>query len=108
MQLSLVHDLAEAHVGDITPVHRLRAAGLLFTKKRRPHPSRSIGDSQAKTKEPPIQRPEADPEDIDDVIVVSDSEDDLACNKKDCRDNPFCLNHLGQDKWDDSGMLIMT
>jgi hypothetical protein len=33
-----------------------------------------------------------------DVIVVSD-EDVTACNKRLCRKNPNCLNHLGQDRW---------
>ncbi|KAJ8078975.1 hypothetical protein PM082_013259 [Marasmius tenuissimus] len=38
----------------------------------------------------------------EDIIIVSD-DDDKSCNKKDCRSNPFCLNYLGQDKWDDEG-----
>ncbi|KAL0058942.1 hypothetical protein AAF712_014345 [Marasmius tenuissimus] len=38
----------------------------------------------------------------EDIIIVSD-DDDKSCNKKDCRSNPFCLNYLGQDKWNDEG-----
>ena len=38
----------------------------------------------------------------DDIIVISDDEPPL-CNKKLCRNNPNCLNYLGQDKWEDEG-----
>ncbi|KAL0577943.1 hypothetical protein V5O48_004050 [Marasmius crinis-equi] len=36
----------------------------------------------------------------EDVIIVSDDEEGQ-CNKKDCKFNPFCLNYLGQEKWED-------
>ncbi|KAF9052908.1 cysteine proteinase [Panaeolus papilionaceus] len=36
----------------------------------------------------------------DDVIVISDAEDET-CSKTLCKLNPFCLNYLGQDKWED-------
>ncbi|KAI0345367.1 cysteine proteinase [Trametopsis cervina] len=35
----------------------------------------------------------------DDIIVVSDDETP-ACNVKNCRGNPHCLNYLGQEKWE--------
>jgi len=39
-------------------------------------------------------------DDPDDVVVVSDNESSN-CTKKNCRNNPNCLNHLGQDTWED-------
>jgi ubiquitin carboxyl-terminal hydrolase 48 len=39
----------------------------------------------------------------DDVIIISDDEGN-SCTKKNCKDNPNCLNYLGQDKWEDEGM----
>lgn len=40
--------------------------------------------------------------DDDDVIVISDDEAPK-CNAKTCKWNPYCLNHLGQEKWQDEG-----
>jgi hypothetical protein len=38
-----------------------------------------------------------------DVIVLSDSDDEvqLVCSKAKCKNNPYCLNYLGQEKWED-------
>ncbi|OJT06086.1 Ubiquitin carboxyl-terminal hydrolase 48 [Trametes pubescens] len=36
----------------------------------------------------------------DDVIVISDDEGPT-CSVKACKNNPFCVNYLGQDKWED-------
>jgi hypothetical protein len=41
-------------------------------------------------------------EDNDDVIVISD-DDVPQCHKKVCKNNPNCLNHLGQEIWEDEG-----
>jgi ubiquitin carboxyl-terminal hydrolase 48 len=38
----------------------------------------------------------------DDVIVISDADEPL-CTKKLCKTNPWCLNHLGQEMWEDEG-----
>jgi len=38
----------------------------------------------------------------EDIIVVSDADEPL-CTKKACKRNPYCLNYLGQDMWDDEG-----
>jgi ubiquitin carboxyl-terminal hydrolase 48 len=38
----------------------------------------------------------------DDVIVVLDDEP-LPCSKKLCKNNPNCLNYLGQETWKDEG-----
>jgi len=41
----------------------------------------------------------------EDIIVVSDADEPL-CTKKACKRNPYCLNYLGQDMWDDEGYVI--
>lgn len=38
----------------------------------------------------------------DDVIVISDDEGPK-CSHKMCKHNPYCLNYLGQDIWEDAG-----
>ena len=38
----------------------------------------------------------------DDIIVVSD-EESSACDSKMCKNNPYCLNYLGQEKWENEG-----
>lgn len=38
----------------------------------------------------------------DDVIVISD-EETLSCSNKSCKTNPYCLNYIGQEKWEDEG-----
>ncbi len=39
---------------------------------------------------------------VDDVIVISDDEGPT-CGSKTCKQNPYCLNYLGQDTWEDAG-----
>ncbi|KAH9951255.1 cysteine proteinase [Amylocystis lapponica] len=36
----------------------------------------------------------------DDVIVISDDEGP-SCSSRGCKGNPYCLNYLGQEKWED-------
>ena len=45
----------------------------------------------------------ADGELEDDIIVISD-DDEPVCSKKLCKCNPYCLNYLGQDMWEDEGL----
>ncbi|KAJ3732305.1 cysteine proteinase [Lentinula guzmanii] len=43
----------------------------------------------------------------DDVIVISDGEDEgHNCGKKVCKGNPNCLNYLGQEKWESEESVI--
>ncbi|KAF9265554.1 cysteine proteinase [Marasmius fiardii PR-910] len=49
---------------------------------------------------PPYKGAVTGGKDEDDVIIISDDEDSQ-CSKKNCKNNPFCLNYLGQEKWDD-------
>lgn len=45
----------------------------------------------------------ADPDEAtDDVIVISDDEGPT-CSNRACKSNPYCVNYLGQDKWEDVG-----
>ena len=48
------------------------------------------------------KEPEGDP---DDVIVISGDEPPV-CHKKACRKNPQCLNHLGQEVWENEGQCF--
>ena len=91
---------------DITPEHRLTVCG--FSNKN-PHPfcpNKYAPDippaSPSRPAEPP--KPIASGELEDDVIVVSDDEVP-ACDSKLCKNNPNCLNYLGQEKWQNEGMF---
>ncbi|KAJ7510074.1 cysteine proteinase [Mycena galericulata] len=35
------------------------------------------------------------------IVISSDEEEDPNCTKKQCKNNPNCLNYLGQRKWED-------
>ena len=37
-----------------------------------------------------------------DIIVITD-EETSQCSRKVCKNNPNCLNYLGQEKWEDDG-----
>ncbi len=39
-----------------------------------------------------------------DIIVITD-EETSQCSRKVCKNNPNCLNYLGQEKWEDGGEL---
>jgi hypothetical protein len=41
------------------------------------------------------------------VIEVSDSGDETihSCSKAKCKNNPYCLNYLGQEKWEIEGQF---
>ena len=44
--------------------------------------------------------------DLDNIIIISDSDDDESaesCSKKICKRNPYCLNYLGQEMWENEG-----
>lgn len=44
----------------------------------------------------------------DDIIVVSDDNDpDCFRKNKNCKRNPFCLNNLGQEKWERESTLMV-
>ncbi|KAF8480713.1 cysteine proteinase [Gautieria morchelliformis] len=47
-------------------------------------------------------------EDEDDVIIISSDEEQSICNKKRCKENPHCLNYLGQDKLESQDAALAT
>ncbi|KAJ7581164.1 hypothetical protein C8J56DRAFT_866417 [Mycena floridula] len=85
----------------ITQQHRLVTCGLSernshsfcrnkYAPKVQKHDTASKSDSQ----QPPVHG-----ELENDVIVISD-DDEPACSKKICKNNPDCLNYLGQTLWE--------
>ncbi|OCH88183.1 cysteine proteinase [Obba rivulosa] len=87
---------------EITQDHRLATCGF---SKNGPHPlclnkyAAKPTSSEAEETEKPTQRVPVKGELEDDVIVISDDETP-SCDAKSCKGNPFCLNHLGQEKWE--------
>lgn len=47
--------------------------------------------------QPPVTDPDGD------LIIVSDDEGPV-CDRKSCKSNPYCLNYLGQEMWEDEGV----
>lgn len=85
----------------ITKEHRMITCGL---SRRSRHPFcpnkyASVDRKRASC----CQEPTVNGELEDDVIVISDDEPPQ-CSKKLCKNNPNCLNYLGQEKWEDKGM----
>ncbi|KAI5119495.1 hypothetical protein M0805_009519 [Coniferiporia weirii] len=87
------------HVSEITQAHRLRASGLALSRSKRPCSNKFLKKSAEPQRA--LQQSAVGSEDSDDVIVISESEEEPPCDKKRCKDNPYCLNYLGQDKWED-------
>ncbi|TCD68915.1 hypothetical protein EIP91_009466 [Steccherinum ochraceum] len=86
-------------VSDISLSHRLAACGFAPNSNLPLCENKYAGKSTVK---PPQERPKEKPghgELEDDIIVVSDDEAP-SCSSKSCRSNPYCLNYLGQDKWE--------
>ncbi|KAL5489782.1 hypothetical protein ACEPAI_4614 [Sanghuangporus weigelae] len=86
------------HVSEITRDHCLRAAGLVVPGSKRPCPNKF---TKPKRRQSFPHQTVLKSEDSEDVIVISDEDEDVSCEKKRCRDNPYCLNYLGQEKWED-------
>jgi hypothetical protein len=41
---------------------------------------------------------------LDDIIVISDDDESSeSCSQKLCKRNPYCLNYLGQEMWENEG-----
>ena len=104
---SLTWGWVDAEVSDasqITLEHRLMTCGL---SKRNKNPFCTNRHAPKPAKSSPIPAGEtkttvANGELENDVIVVSDDEPP-PCNKKVCKNNPNCLNYLGQHQWEDDG-----
>ncbi|EMD38059.1 hypothetical protein CERSUDRAFT_113204 [Gelatoporia subvermispora B] len=90
-------------VSDITQEHRLATCGFcknsshpLCPNKYVERPNPKVEDVE-KSALPAATAVTAVPE--DEVIVISDDEAP-SCGPKGCKSNPYCLNYLGQDKWE--------
>ncbi|KAI6132145.1 hypothetical protein EDD16DRAFT_1891250 [Pisolithus croceorrhizus] len=98
-------DIEVSDPSQITPEHRLMTCGL-SRRNRNPfcgnkYVSKPEQSQPTVTLEPTVET--ANGESENDIIVVSDDEPPN-CTKKACKNNPNCLNYLGQDKWEDEGM----
>lgn len=90
---------------DITQEHLLATCGF---SKNSPHPLCANKYAVCPKVEAPRRKsqkarePKAEGELEDDVIVISD-DDAPSCSNKGCKSNPYCLNYLGQEKWENEG-----
>lgn len=97
-------DIEVSDPSQITLEHRLMTCGL-SRRNRNPfcgnkYVSKPEQSQPTVTLEPTAET--ANGESENDIIVVSDDEPPT-CAKKACKNNPNCLNYLGQDKWEDQG-----
>ena len=86
-----------SQVSDITHEHRLATCG--FTN-RNAHPF-CVNKFFSATSETPLNNSKEHTQEDDVIIVHVDG--DPPCGKKGCRNNPNCLNYLGQEAWEDAG-----
>ncbi|KAJ7097738.1 cysteine proteinase [Mycena belliarum] len=85
--------------GEITARHLSATCGL-STQSSHPF-CRNKYAKQPARKGQPKPRGHINGEMEDDIIVISsDDDEDLNCTKKLCKNNPNCLNYLGQKKWE--------
>lgn len=89
------------HISEISREHCLRAAGLVMPGLKRPCPNKFTKSKRSRAVPQQIASSSEDP---GDVIVISDEEGNVTCDKKRCKDNPYCLNNLGQERWEDEGI----
>lgn len=105
--VSLTWGWVDTEVSDpsrITLEHRLMTCGL-SKRNKNPFCGNRHAPKPTKSSPPPADETQtnvANGELENDVIVVSDDEPP-PCNKKVCKNNPNCLNYLGQAQWEDEG-----
>ncbi|KAH7889396.1 hypothetical protein F5I97DRAFT_1801122 [Phlebopus sp. FC_14] len=95
-------DVQVSNPSQITLEHRLMTCGL-STRNKNPFCGNKYASKSTKLIPPPPpeeRKTEGANDDENDVIVISDDEK-LPCDKKACKNNPNCLNYLGQEKWED-------
>ena len=90
---------------DITPEHRLVTCG--FSNKNS-HPFCANKYAAASTngsssKPANVQPPAAASGELDDDVIVVSDDESPACDSKTCKNNPNCVNYLGQEKWENEG-----
>ncbi len=89
---------------DITQEHRLATCGFSNTN-RSPFCSNKYSTTSnvaAKPGKTTKAQAKTEGELEDDIIVISDN-DSPTCSSKACKNNPNCLNYLGQEKWESEG-----
>jgi hypothetical protein len=85
----------------ITPEHRLAACGLESWRPICPNKyAPKLRNSKSKAPKSSV------PLDNSEDVVIEDEPPHL-CDKTTCRKNPNCLNYLGQEKWENSGMYLV-
>lgn len=92
------------HTSRITLEHRLMTCGL-SRRSGNPFCTNKYAHKPEKQSSPTPKHDVADGELQDDVIVISDDEPP-PCSKKLCKNNPNCLNYLGQETWEDEGVFV--
>ncbi|KAG8217868.1 hypothetical protein J3R82DRAFT_6034 [Butyriboletus roseoflavus] len=95
-------DTEVSNASQITLEHRLMTCGLSKCNKN-PFCGNRCALKPAKSSHTPADETQtvvANGELENDLIVVSDDESP-PCNKKVCKNNPNCLNYLGQQQWED-------
>ncbi|KAI8998686.1 cysteine proteinase [Trametes punicea] len=90
-------------VSGITQEHRLATCGFSKNSPWPLCPNKYVEQRKTPAKVSATGGSEAQEQSgaVDDVIVISDDERPL-CSNKSCKHNPYCLNYLGQDKWEDA------
>ncbi|KAH9946153.1 cysteine proteinase [Epithele typhae] len=92
---------------DIRDEHLLATCGFSRRSSHPICPNKHLPDfSNTSAKQSPVHshstRPQkVESEVVDDVIVISDDEGS-SCTPKLCKSNPYCLNYLGQDNWENA------
>jgi hypothetical protein len=90
---------------DITDEHRLATCGLHRRNKRTFCSNKyALPSSCRESPTDGTQAALSEGELLEDVIVISDDEGS-PCSKKLCKTNPYCLNYLRQDQWEDKGII---
>ena len=88
-------------VSAISSEHRLAACGF---RKNNTHPFCPNVHSRKAESVPSTEKTRGELD--DDVIVISDDESP-SCSMKHCKINPYCINYLGQEKWENEGEQIV-
>ena len=92
-------------VSQITQQHRLATCGFSKNSLQKICPNRFAVSKASSPVKGSLNSEVAEAEADDDVIVISDDESPQ-CNARTCKSNPYCLNYLGQEKWEDEGECI--
>lgn len=91
-------------VDKITLEHRMAASNLSVRNRNPFCPNKyGVDSNEVSIPEPAASNAtHVNGELSEDVIVVSDT-DEPVCSKKACKTNPWCLNYLNQEIWENEG-----